>query len=71
MVKILIVDDDPKHRESLGDVVDSFGYGVQGAANLDEALAALAKDALPGLGDTPERPVDPARVRRRQWPRQG
>ncbi|MEK7288371.1 MAG: ATP-binding protein [Elusimicrobiota bacterium] len=49
MVKILIVDDDPKHRESLGDVVDSFGYGVQGAANLDEALAALAKDGPFGL----------------------
>lgn len=42
MTKILIIDDDPKHRESLGDVVDSFGYEVQGAAHFEEAKGLIA-----------------------------
>lgn len=39
--KLLIVDDDKRQRESLGDVVESFGYDVQTAGNLEEAKAIV------------------------------
>lgn len=41
MIKILITDDDPKHRDSLGDVVDSFGYAVDFAQNCEEAKTVI------------------------------
>lgn len=37
VTRVLIVDDDPKQRESLGDVVESFGYSVDAAATQDQA----------------------------------
>ncbi|MBI2071262.1 MAG: response regulator [Elusimicrobia bacterium] len=40
-IKVLIIDDDSKHRESLGDVVDSFGYAVDSAGNFDDAKAKI------------------------------
>ncbi|MBI4668988.1 MAG: response regulator [Elusimicrobia bacterium] len=41
MIKVLIIDDDPRQRESLGDVVDSFGYAVDAAQDLDEAKVVI------------------------------
>ncbi|MBI4063300.1 MAG: response regulator [Elusimicrobia bacterium] len=35
--RVLIIDDDQKHRESLADVVDSFGYQADSAGNFEEA----------------------------------
>ncbi len=43
LVKVLIIDDDPKHRDSLGDVIDSFGYTVESAENAEAAKVVIAE----------------------------
>ncbi|RLD00301.1 MAG: hypothetical protein DRI46_07720, partial [Chloroflexi bacterium] len=56
--KILLIDDDPNLRESLGEVLRGEGYQVGFAANGEEGLAALKGESfdlvlldirLPGL----------------------
>ncbi|MBI4369233.1 MAG: hybrid sensor histidine kinase/response regulator [Elusimicrobia bacterium] len=42
MTKILIIDDDAKHLESMGDVVESFGYEIDLASSHEDALRLIA-----------------------------
>lgn len=41
MTRVLIIDDDLRHRESIGDVIDSFGYAVESAANVEQAKTVI------------------------------
>ncbi|MFC1522097.1 ATP-binding protein [Elusimicrobiota bacterium] len=43
-MKILIVDDDERQRESLSDLIESFGYDVGSAANIGQARERLIND---------------------------
>jgi two-component system, chemotaxis family, chemotaxis protein CheY len=46
---ILIIDDDPVTRESLGDLLEAVGYRVRSAADGLDALGYLRRDGLPRL----------------------
>lgn len=46
---ILIIDDDPVTRESLGDLLEAVGYRVRSAADGMDALSYLRRDGRPQL----------------------
>ena len=47
--KILVIEDDPAIRETLGEILEDEGYSVLGAANGQEALRQLQDGCRPCL----------------------